>query len=72
MLASLGVIGLAMTVPPQYLGFVPALTAIFVVGRICFWVAYHVNPYTRAFGLVLTFGPTMGVYVYLIRAFVAD
>ena len=69
-LATVGLLALAMTVPAERLGLVPALTALFLVGRVLFWMAYLVNPYARAFGLVLTFGPTVGVYVYLIWTFV--
>ncbi len=69
-LATVGLVALAMTVPAERLGLVPALTALFLAGRVLFWVGYLINPYARAFGLVLTFGPTVGVYVYLIWAFV--
>ncbi|NKB33956.1 MAG: hypothetical protein GKR91_12740 [Pseudomonadales bacterium] len=69
-LSTVGLLALSITVPLQYLGFVPALGILFVIGRICFWVAYHINPYARAFGLVLTFGPTLGVYVYIIQGLI--
>jgi len=65
-LATIGMLALSITVPLDYLNFVPALAILFVLGRICFWVGYHVNPYTRAFGLALTFIPTIGVYIYVL------
>lgn len=66
MLATIGLVALSVTVPLDYVNFVPALAFLFVLGRICFWVGYHVNPYTRAFGLALTFVPTIGVYIYVL------
>lgn len=65
-LATIGMLALSIKVPFDYMNFVPALAILFVLGRICFWVGYHVNPYTRAFGLALTFVPTIGVYIYVL------
>lgn len=66
LLSTVGVLAFAATCPAQYLGFVPALALLFLFGRISFWVAYHVNSCARAFGLVLSFLPTLGVYAYLL------
>jgi hypothetical protein len=46
------------------------LTILFVLGRVLFWVGYHINPYVRAFGFGLTFYPTVVVYAWLILAMV--
>ena len=66
LLATVGMLALSITVPVTDMNFVPALAILFVLGRISFWVGYHINPYARAFGLVLTFAPTIGVYVNLL------
>jgi uncharacterized membrane protein len=71
-LATIGMLALSITVPFDSMNFVPALAILFVLGRICFWVGYHVNPYARAFGLVLTFLPTIGVYFYVLREFASS
>jgi hypothetical protein len=42
------------------------LTILFVLGRILFWLGYHVNPYVRAFGFGITFYPTVAVYAWLV------
>ena len=68
-LSTIGLLALSITVPSQNFSLVPALATLYVIGRICFWVAYHINPYARAFGIALTFAPTLGVYVYLLREF---
>ena len=44
----------------------PILTALFLLGRVLFWIGYHKNPYLRAFGFGLTFYPTVGVYTWLL------
>ena len=44
----------------------PLITALFVMGRILFWIGYHKNPYLRAFGFGITFYPTVIVYLWLI------
>ena len=71
-LATIGMLALSITVPFDSMNFIPALTILFVLGRICFWVGYHVNPYARAFGQVLTFIPTIGVYFYVLREFASS
>ncbi len=68
-LVTVGLIALSITVCPQNHSLVPALTILYLLGRICFWVAYHINPYARAFGMVLSFAPTLGVYGYLLWVF---
>ena len=42
------------------------LTALFLLGRILFWIGYHQNPYLRAFGFGITFYPTMGAFIWLV------
>ena len=42
------------------------LTALFLLGRVLFWIGYHYNPYLRAFGFGITFYPTVAVFLWLI------
>ncbi len=58
--------GLAMYCPIEEARTLPILTALFVIGRILFWIGYHKNPYLRAFGFGLTFYPTVAAYAWLI------
>jgi hypothetical protein len=58
--------GLAMYCPIEEARTLPILTALFVLGRILFWVGYHKNPYLRAFGFGLTFYPTVVAYIWLV------
>jgi len=57
--------GLAMYCPIEEARTLPILTALFVLGRILFWVGYHKNPYLRAFGFGLTFYPTVAAFTWL-------
>ena len=58
--------GLAMYCPIEEARTLPILTALFVLGRILFWVGYHKNPYLRAFGFGITFYPTVIAYTWLV------
>ena len=62
----IGNAGLALYCPAQEARSLIVLTALFVLGRMLFWVGYHYNPYVRAFGFGITFYPTVAVYVWLI------
>lgn len=57
--------GLAMYCPIEEARTLPLLTALFVLGRILFWVGYHKNPYLRAFGFGITFYPTVAAFAWL-------
>lgn len=57
---------MALYAPIEEARALPILTALFVLGRILFWIGYHKNPYLRAFGFGLTFYPTVGAYVWLV------
>ena len=58
--------GLALYCPPEEARTLIILTALFLMGRVLFWVGYHYNPYVRAFGFGITFYPTVAVYLWLI------
>jgi MAPEG family protein len=62
----IGNAGLALYCPPQEARTLIVLTALFVLGRLLFWVGYHYNPHVRAFGFGITFYPTVAVYLWLI------
>jgi hypothetical protein len=62
----IGNAGLALYCPPEEARSLVVLTALFVLGRVLFWVGYHFNPYLRAFGFGITFYPTVAVYLWLI------
>ena len=57
--------GLALYCPPEEARTLIILTALFLMGRVLFWVGYHYNPYVRAFGFGITFYPTVAVYLWL-------
>ena len=58
--------GLAMYCPLEEARSLPLLTALFVMGRILFWIGYHKNPFLRAFGFGITFSPTVMAFIWLI------
>jgi hypothetical protein len=62
----IGNAGMALYCPPEEARSLIILTALFLLGRVLFWVGYHVNPYLRAFGFGITFYPTVAVYLWLI------
>ncbi len=64
--------GLAMYCPLEEARSLPILTALFVMGRILFWIGYHKNPYLRAFGFGITFYPTVLAFLWLILIMVFD
>ena len=64
-LAAIAWIGLALALPRGRLVVIPALAALFVLGRLTFWIGYRINPLGRAFGMVLTILPTLVAYVWL-------
>ena len=57
----IGNAGLALYCPLEEARTLIILTILFVLGRVLFWVGYHINPYVRAFGFGLTFYPTVVV-----------
>ena len=70
MLYFIGNAGLALYCPLEEARTLIILTILFVLGRVLFWVGYHINQYVRAFGFGLTFYPTVVVYAWLILAMV--
>ncbi|MFL5295667.1 MAG: MAPEG family protein [Phenylobacterium sp.] len=64
-LAAIAWSGLALALRPQDLALIPALAVLFAVGRVTFWIGYLYAPWARAFGLGLTFYPTVAALVWL-------
>lgn len=62
----IGNAGLAIYCPPQEARTLTILTALFLLGRVLFWLGYHYNPYVRAFGFGITFYPMVAVYLWLV------
>jgi hypothetical protein len=58
--------GLCIYAPIEEARTIPILTALFLLGRILFWIGYHKNPYLRAFGFGITFYPTVAAYIWLV------
>jgi len=69
-LAAIAWTGLALAFPARDLGLIPALAGLFAAGRVAFFAGYLYAPWARAFGLGLTFYPTIAALVWLAaRAF---
>jgi hypothetical protein len=64
-LAAITWTGLALQLPPADLGLIPALAGLFAAGRACFFLGYLYAPWGRAFGLGLTFYPTIVALIWL-------
>jgi hypothetical protein len=64
-LAAIAWTGLALTLPAGDLGLIPALAGLFAAGRATFWLGYLYAPWARAFGLGLTFYPTIAALIWL-------
>ena len=64
-LAAIAWMGLALALPHDRLGLIPAMAALFLLGRMAFWIGYLIDPLGRAFGMVLTVLPTLGAYAWL-------
>lgn len=52
-------LALATLLPPDQLGLLPTLVALFVVSRVLYWVGYVRDPMLRTFGFVATFYPNL-------------
>jgi hypothetical protein len=65
LLATIALVGLAEYLPLDRLVLIPAMTSLFAVGRITFWIGYLIHPMGRAFGMVLTIFPTILAFGWL-------
>jgi hypothetical protein len=64
-LAAIAWTGLALALPHDRLKLIPAMAIAFLAGRVLFWVGYMIAPVGRAFGLGLTFYPTIAAMIWL-------
>ena len=64
-LAAIAWTGLALTLPHDRLVLIPAAAALFVAGRMAFWIGYLLYPMARAFGMVMTVLPTLAAFAWL-------
>jgi hypothetical protein len=64
-LAAVAWSGLALALPHERLGLIPLLAVFFATGRATFWIGYLIAPWARAFGLGLTFYPTVVALIWL-------
>lgn len=58
---------LAVTLPREELGLLPALALLFAVSRVFYWVGYVRDPMYRTFGFVATFYPN--IYAVLLALY---
>jgi hypothetical protein len=65
-LAAIAWEGLALELPHDRLTIIPTLALVFAAGRAAFWIGYLAAPWARAFGLGLTFYPTVAAYLWLV------
>lgn len=65
-LAFIAHLAIAVEAPDNAMQTVPILVALFVIGRVTFWIGYHIAPTARAFGFATTFYPTIAAYVYVV------
>jgi hypothetical protein len=70
MLAIVAHLALVTIVAPESIHAVAVLVMLFVIGRVTFWIGYHVSGPARAFGFATTFYPTVAVYVFLVSRIV--
>jgi len=68
----IGLAGLAVYAPIEEARSLAILTALFLLGRVLFWIGYHKNPLLRAFGFGITFYPTVAVYTWLLLYMLFD
>lgn len=64
-LAIVAHLALVTIVVPESIRAVAVLVALFVIGRVTFWIGYHYSGPARAFGFATTFYPTVAVYAYV-------
>lgn len=64
----IALLGLALLLPAPALTVLPIYASLFVIGRIAFWVGYHINPLYRAVGFGMTFYPTVAAMLYNVYA----
>lgn len=64
-------VAVSLLAPAHLLALVPAAAAIFLVGRVLFFVGYAKKAPARAFGFALTFYPTVMLLILAVAVAVA-
>lgn len=64
-LAAIAWTGLVLELQHDQLKLIPAMAIVFIIGRALFWIGYLIAPVGRAFGLGLTFYPTLAALIWL-------
>ncbi|XP_061193045.1 transmembrane protein 79-like [Saccostrea echinata] len=59
-----GVLTLSTILDASSLKVIPILAGLFLLGRFTYGVGYSQSPFNRSFGFIMTFIPTLLVYVY--------
>ena len=62
-------IGLASTLPAEAMQLVPALSSLWVLGRIIYYFTYSYLPVLRAFGFAMGIGPSTASLIFTIVSF---
>ena len=65
LLLLMGHLGLALVLAPEDLIVIPWLVALFLIGRVTFWLGYSRSAPARAFGFATTFYPSVVVCLYV-------
>lgn len=63
---------LALAIDREHLVLIPAMAALFVIGRATFWLGYMWRPVARAFGMILTALPSAGTFVWLLAHWISQ
>lgn len=54
LLFAAGLLGLAASLEPEWMGVIRAAAIVFVAARLAFWIGYRIHPLHRAFGFAST------------------
>lgn len=62
----IGTLALSTLVSAESLKVIAALTTVFIVARVLFWIGYRINPLYRAFGMAATAYMNVGIIVTVV------
>ena len=68
---AIGLLTLTTYLTPEGMKAIPILVVIFVLGRIFFWLGYHIKAMYRAFGFAMTFAPSVAVVIFCLYQFIS-
>ncbi|XP_066273666.1 transmembrane protein 79-like [Branchiostoma lanceolatum] len=64
LIMGVNLVPMATTLSQQYLPVIPAVVALFLVGRITFWVSYVYQRSQRGYPYMLSMYPSMAMFMY--------